>query len=91
MTTKLTDKMMGIGLIICLIYGLILGTISLFKPERNETITFNVTGIVNATNSSIISLQAECVKLCINKQDSMEGYEEDRCFSACAKIGGCVK
>jgi len=56
-------------------------------PELNKKeITFNVVGIVNATNSSIINIQFECIKYCIDEVTSSYSQQE-KCWDECAKLG----
>jgi hypothetical protein len=84
------DKyMMPIFLIGLLIIGFVwVGkTIYEFKhPEPQQEIKFNVVGIVNATNSSIVTFQFECVKFCANKFYE-GGNKMDSCFGQCEKLG----
>ena len=74
---------------IFLIFVVILGSIwayktvnDLFIRQPQKEIKFNIVGIVNATNSSIVSIQFECIKFCSNN----EQYPEN-CYEQCAKLG----
>ena len=53
-------------------------------PNPTPTITFNVTGVVNATNSSIISIQFECIKYCIDHTNT-NWYQD--CWKECSSLG----
>lgn len=56
-------------------------------PESNKTITFNVTGVMNATNaSSLVQIHFECIKYCTRNS----GYVT-RCYEQCEKLGGCSR
>lgn len=60
----------------------------IYNPPPQQEIIFNVTGIVNATNSSVVSFQFECIKYCIDKR--MTEYENS-CIDKCLELGknGC--
>ena len=54
---------------------------------NGQNITFNVTGIVNATNSSIVSIQFECIKFCKEVAYSSGNSYLEKCWSQCANLG----
>lgn len=58
----------------------------IYHPPQDQEITFNVVGIVNATNSSIVSLHFECIKYCIDKINT-EYTNRDKCYEQCARLG----
>ncbi len=62
--------------------------VSYLKPISDPNIIFNVTGIVNATNSSIAIVQLDCIKYCIdNVRDEYDSKND--CMDRCLKIGEC--
>ena len=75
---------LGIGLIGYLVMGIF------FPHDNSGTITIQVTGIVNATNSSIVSIHFECIKYCIDHV-STEYNNREKCYEQCEKIGSMCK
>jgi hypothetical protein len=71
------------------IVALLLLALSGFKNCREQTnITFNVTGITNATNSSLIAIHFECIKFCSNEfYGSDASYRLNLCYTECSRIG----
>ena len=58
----------------------------IYNPPQNKEVTFNVVGIVNATNSSIVSIHFECIKFCVNQIG--HGLEAQyKCYEQCEKLG----
>mgnify|MGYP007070583009 CR=1 FL=1 len=61
-------------------------------PVKNNTVTFEVTGITNSADAStLVAMHFECIKYCSNEM-SGTGYMKE-CYSECAKLGkeGCEK
>lgn len=92
--TSTTDKLLvPIFIVSIIILGSVWATKAIYDmrhPELNKKeITFNVVGIVNATNSSIVSIQFECIKYCIYElKNDGYNYLED-CYKQCANLGLC--
>jgi hypothetical protein len=61
-----------------------------FKSSQNADITLNVVGIVNVTNSSLISLHYECIKYC-EHEATYNAQQTVDCWNQCALLGreGC--
>lgn len=62
---------------------------SIFHPV-NETITFNVVGIVNDVNAtSLVQVHFECIKYC--EQHNVDYNPTKLCFEQCQKLGEVSK
>jgi hypothetical protein len=56
--------------------------------KSHQNIVFNVTGIINATNSSIISIQYECIQFCGSDNLNYQSASLiSTCWKECAKLG----
>lgn len=74
---------------------LIIGGVWSFKtiyemknPELNKKeVTFNVVGVVNATNSSVIALHLECIKYCVDELKDIGQNAMTNCFNQCKELG----
>lgn len=62
----------------------------IYNPPQDQEITFNVVGIINATNSSIVSIYFECIKYC-TKEAYSDYNRMNKCYEQCGKLGkiGC--
>lgn len=58
-----------------------------FHPEPQRNITFNVVGIVNATNSSLVQIQFECIKFCGKDLDYVNNDKVKLCWEQCSELG----
>ncbi len=63
----------------------IVEVIQIFNTQ-DYNININVTGIVNATNSTISLVQLDCIKYCIDNVETNYDYQGD-CMDRCLKIG----
>jgi hypothetical protein len=73
--------------VLVMIWGVFIITYNVFYPsDLSHNITLNIIGIDNATNSSIVSIHFECLKVC-NKQFSNDGSKLRDCWKECEKIG----
>lgn len=87
---KNSDNFHGIWLMIMFtIMGVAIIAIPLFFSGNNDSkkIEMNVTGIVNATESSVVVIQYECIKMCVEEM-SDGTYGQDKCFEQCENLGG---
>jgi hypothetical protein len=61
----------------------------IYNPSiKNNTVTFEVTGITNSENAStLVSLHYECIKYCNNEYGSSSLSYIQLCFNECSKLG----
>jgi hypothetical protein len=74
----------GFIMIITLV-ALLITSISM-TGKKEESITFNVVGITNNSNSSLVQLHFECIKYCVYHLTSGTNAQY-RCYDECAKLG----
>lgn len=81
----LVDILFLIILITGIIY-LVFLIINSFKPNQEEIVNINITGITNSINASTIaSLHYECIKECM--RHGYDNYGKKACWEACASLG----
>ena len=79
------DRIILLCFIVLLLVLSIAAIIYMFKPAKSTNITFNVTGVTNATNSSIVSVHFECIQFCA-KQYGQTSYAKE-CWEQCLTLG----
>lgn len=79
------DKYGGL-LLLATIVLLIIILQGMFYHDNQKVFTFNVVGLTNSTNSSIVQIHFECIKFCINNMEDGTGAQY-RCYDECAKLG----
>lgn len=84
----LTNWSLTLILFMILVVGIIYTGIALidsFNPQE-YSVAINVTGLTNATNSSIAIVQLDCIKYCIDRVSTNYDYQ-GKCMDRCLKIG----
>jgi hypothetical protein len=87
MKSSTRDIIKTVALCIVLLY---VGTsliIYSFRDSGDQNVTLNVVGIVNATNSSMVSIQMECIRFCGEDLAYSSNDKVKLCWEQCAGLG----
>lgn len=85
---KWNSFMNNASLILLAVVLMLLIFMPLLRNEKDISVTFNVTGVTNITNSTVISFGIECTELCNHRfYDSSQKLE--LCYDQCTKVLGC--
>lgn len=83
---KIEERFILYGFLVVGIMVLISLIIGIFREPSSQTINFNVTGVINSSNSSLVSLHLDCIKYCQENENS--GYSELKmCYEQCSSLG----
>lgn len=88
MSKSLYDKIIPYVVGLMVIYGLVLGTLyvyKLFVPNSNE-FKIEVIGVTDSVNATTLtSIHFECIKFCT--QRGYDSYGRKACWDECATLG----
>ena len=86
MKEKTKDTIISVAVIIALLYAGTSAFIYSFRGDKEVNVTFNVTGVVNATNSSTIQIHFECIKFCGKDLAYSSNDKVKLCWEQCADL-----
>jgi hypothetical protein len=84
-TTTFANIALGAMCIFVIVWLVLSAFINISKNGSDQTINFNITGIVNSTNTTTIAqIHFECIKYCIG-HTNVDYYSD--CWKECSTLG----